>query len=95
MFLEPESCHGVVRIVDEEGVQCGCSLGVPDLKIRKESLIGLDWGWEVENVYEVAFPFLVGLTLFDKVGDSFAVDYGQSRDGRMEFGVEFGGDSDF
>ncbi len=51
MFLEPESCHGVVRIVDEERVQCGCSLGVPDLKIRKESLIGLDWRWEVENVY--------------------------------------------
>ncbi len=95
MFLEPESCHGVVRIVDEERVQCGFSLGVPDLEIRKESLIGLDWRWEVENVYEVAFPFLVGLTLFDKVGDSFAIDYGQIRDGRMEFGVEFGGYSDF
>ncbi len=83
----------VVRVVDEERVQCGFSLGVPDLEIRKESLIGLDWRWEVKMY--VAFPFLVGLTLFDEVGDSFAIDYGQIRDGRMEFGVEFGGYSDF
>ncbi len=42
---------------------------------------------EVKNIYEVAFPFLVCLTLLNKVSDSFAIDYGQIRDGRMEFGL--------
>ncbi len=95
MFLEPKSCHRVVRVVDEERVQCGFSLSVPELEIRKESLIRLNWRWKVKNIYEVAFPFLVCLTLLNKVSDSFTIDYGQIRDGRMEFGVEFRGYCDF
>ncbi len=85
----------MVGVIDEERVQSGFSLSVPELEIRTESLIRLDWRWKVKNIYEVAFPFLVGLTLLNKVSDSFTIDYGQIRDGRMEFGVEFRGYCDF
>lgn len=85
----------MVRVVDEERVQCGFRLSDPELNIRKESLIRLNWRREIKNVYVVAFPFLVCLTLFNEVSDSFAIKYGQIRDCRVEFGVEFRGFCNF
>lgn len=85
----------MVGVVDKERVQCGFGLGVPELDIRDESLIRLNWRWEIENVYVVAFPFLVRLTMFNGVSDGFVIPYAQIRDCRMEFGVEFRGNCNF
>ena len=85
----------MVRVVDKERVQCGFRLSVPELDIRKENLIRLNWRREIKNVYGVAFPFLVHLTLFNEVSDSFAIKYGQIRNCRVDFGFEIRGYCDF